>query len=126
MKHRHKMHHRAKGGRVVYEGKGSNVEHEAEEHKHGGGVHHKHVGKVHGHKGKHRQDKRARGGGIGANTSPFSTAARHSDIKRTTHNAGHKEAANFEHGGKATHHMHPGHHGGSHPGHGHHGHKRGA
>ena len=74
MAHRHKMHKKAKGGRVVYEGKGSNVEHEAEEKKRGGEV------KMHGHKGHHRVDKRARGGGVGSDKNPFSSA--HQGSKR--------------------------------------------
>lgn len=69
MAHRHKMHAKAKGGRVVYEGAESHVAHEAEEKKHGGKV----VGKVHGHKGKHRIHK-ARGGSC--DTHPFSSAHR--------------------------------------------------
>lgn len=36
----------------------------------------KHGGKVHGHKGHHRLDKRARGGGVGADKHPFSSAHR--------------------------------------------------
>jgi hypothetical protein len=71
MAHRHKMQHRAKGGRVAYEGGESHVAHEAEEKKHGGGV--KHVGKTHGHKGKRRY---ARGGKVGADKHPFSSAHR--------------------------------------------------
>jgi len=70
MANRHKM-HRAKGGRVVYSGADSNVAHEAEEKKHGGKV----DGKVAGHKGKHRI-KKARGGGVGSDKHPFSSAHR--------------------------------------------------
>lgn len=79
MKARHK---KARGG-VVYSGAGSNVIKEAEEKKRGGSV--KEMGKVMGHKGKMRLDKRARGGKIGADKSPmapssskhpFSSAAR--------------------------------------------------
>ncbi len=90
MAHRHKVHHR-KGGRVVYEGAGSHVAHEAEstgtDHKRGGRAHkHKHGGKVHGHHGKHRLDKRARGGGVGSDRSPFSSASRgKDDVGRTSH-----------------------------------------
>jgi hypothetical protein len=70
-KHHMKMkHHRAKGGRTVYAGAGSNVAHEAEEHKHGGSV-----GHLHGHKGKHRH-KRKHGGRVGSDTHPFSSAHR--------------------------------------------------
>ena len=91
MAHRHKMHEKkAKGGGVTpktdahkkaYNAQGSNVEHEAEEKKHGGKVHHGH--KAHGHKGKHRFDKKARGGSVAAKkagsgkdmtTSPWSAA----------------------------------------------------
>jgi hypothetical protein len=61
-----------KGGRVEYDAKGSNVMEEAHEKKHGGGVHH---GKVDGHKGKHRV-KKARGGGVGSDHHPFSSAYR--------------------------------------------------
>ena len=68
MAHRHKV-HRAKGGRVAYTGAGSHVIKEAEEHKRGG-----RAMKVHGHKAKHRLDKRARGGRVGADRSPFSSA----------------------------------------------------
>ena len=67
MAHRHK-HHKKHGGRLVYAGAGSNVSKEAESSEHG---HFKKGGKVHGHKGKHRLDKRARGGRTG---SPFSSA----------------------------------------------------
>ena len=49
---------------------GSNEMKEVHEKKHGGGVHH---GKVHGHKGKHRTHK-ARGGGVGSDKHPFSSA----------------------------------------------------
>jgi hypothetical protein len=64
MKHKH---HRAKGGRVEYDAQGSNEMKEVHEKKHGGGVH--------GHKGKHRIHKK-RGGGIGSDLSPFSSAGR--------------------------------------------------
>jgi len=75
MAHRHKKHHRAKGGRTFYEGGGSHVAHEAEEHKHGGKVHHgKHVGHAHGGKAHHRLHKRAHGGKVGSNFHPFSSA----------------------------------------------------
>lgn len=81
MKHRHhaqKKAHKAKGGAVFYAGGGSHVAKEAEEKKHGGAVK-KHVGKMDGHKGKHRLDKRPRrahGGRVGADKTPFSSAAR--------------------------------------------------
>ena len=77
MAHRHKMQHHAKGGHVkkkTYEEESHEVEHEAGL-KHGGKAkHRKHGGKVHGHKGHHRLDKRARGGGVGADKHPFSSA----------------------------------------------------
>lgn len=83
--HRHKMHEKkAKGGGVApkrdadkeeYNAKGSHVMKEAHEMKRGG--------KAHGHKGKHRLDKHARGGSVKAGkihegadmkASPFSAA----------------------------------------------------
>ena len=71
MAHRHKVHAKyKKGGRVVYEGAGSHVAHEAEEKKHGGKVHH-----MHGHKGHHRI-KRKHGGKVGSDHHPFSSAHR--------------------------------------------------
>ncbi len=69
MAHRHKVQKRAKGGRVVYAGAGSNVAKEAvstENKKRGGPV----IGKA----AKPRLDRRARGGGVGADKSPFSSA----------------------------------------------------
>lgn len=79
----------------AYEGAGSNVVKEAhgEERKHGGKVkmkkkrggevkhEKKHVGKVEGDEKKHRLDRpgRKRGGGVGANVTPLSTAARTDD-----------------------------------------------
>jgi len=70
---RHKM-KKASGG-VVYSGAGSNVVKEAMEKKRGGKV----VEKPEGGKPKHRMDKRPRrasGGRVGADKSPFSSAAR--------------------------------------------------
>jgi hypothetical protein len=69
-----------KGGRTVYSGAGSNVVKEAEstENK-------KEGGRVHGKHGKGRLDKRARGGRIGSDKHPFSSAAEGSDKNRTTH-----------------------------------------
>lgn len=75
--------HRAKGGAVVYAGEGSNVLKEAHERKRGGAV----AGE--GDKAKGRADKRARGGAVaaavapgrkrggsvGSNNRPLSTAA---------------------------------------------------
>lgn len=69
-KHHMKMKGHKKGGRVEYDDKGGAEMKEAEEKKHGGAVHH---GKVHGEKGKHRM-KKARGGGVGSDTHPFSSA----------------------------------------------------
>jgi hypothetical protein len=73
MAHRHKHHKKAKGGRVEYDAQGSNEMKEVHEKKHGGAVHEH--GKVHGHKGKHRVHK-ARGGGVGSDKHPFSSAYR--------------------------------------------------
>lgn len=71
---RHKS-KKALGG-AVYSGAGSNVIKEAHEKKHGGAV--KSV-KMEGGKSKARMDKRPRraaGGRVGADKSPFSSAAR--------------------------------------------------
>jgi hypothetical protein len=63
----------------VYSGAGSNVVKEAEEKKRGGRVKEtKEVEKPEGKKPKHRLDKRPRrasGGRVGADKSPFSSAA---------------------------------------------------
>lgn len=75
MKHRHKMH--KKSGGEVYSGAGSNVVKEAVEKKHGGRVK-KEVEKPEGGKAKMRMDKRPRrasGGRVGSDKSPFSSAA---------------------------------------------------
>jgi hypothetical protein len=75
MKHRHMK--KAAGG-DVYSGAKSNVVKEAEEKKHGGRVK-KEVEKPEGKKSKHRMDKRPRrasGGRVGSDKSPFSSAAR--------------------------------------------------
>jgi hypothetical protein len=64
-------HKKASGGRVYYSGGSSNVAAEAAEKKHGGKV----TGKAPGGKSKHRMDKRARGGRIGSDKSPFSSAS---------------------------------------------------
>lgn len=66
MAHRHKVHKKNVGGATPYNAATSNVVHEAEEK----GA--KHGGKVHGHKGHHR--KFARGGHVGSDKSPFSSA----------------------------------------------------
>lgn len=85
MANRHK---RASGGRTVYTGAGSNVAKEAQERKEGGKVTYsgagsnvakeaeekKDGGKVSGFKCGGRLDKRARGGGVNATKSPFSSA----------------------------------------------------
>jgi hypothetical protein len=70
MKSRHK---KAMGGRVYYAGGESNVAKEADEKKRGGRVK-KHMGKVHGEKAKMRMDKRARGGRVGSDKNPFTSA----------------------------------------------------
>ncbi|WP_027584700.1 hypothetical protein [Bradyrhizobium sp. Ai1a-2] len=67
----------ASGGEV-YSGAGSNVVKEAMEKKHGGRVK-KEVEKEEGEKSKRRMDKRPRkagGGKVGADKTPFSSAAR--------------------------------------------------
>jgi hypothetical protein len=67
MKHKHhrKAHGGAMAGRDDYAGSGEpNVVKEAKL---------KHGGKVHGHKGKHRIHKK-RGGGVGSDRHPFSSA----------------------------------------------------
>ena len=75
MKARHKS-CKASGG-TVYSGAGSNVVKEAMEKKRGGAV--KEVEKPEGKKSKARMDKRPRrasGGRVGSDKSPFSSAAR--------------------------------------------------
>lgn len=83
-----RIRHKAKGGSVketVYAGEGSNVLKEAEERKKGGKVMH-----GEGDMPKMRADKRARGGavgrkrggGVGANLTPLSTAARIKEITK--------------------------------------------
>lgn len=77
MKMRHKMMKKASGG-DVYSGAKSNVVKEAEEKKHGGRVK-KEVEKPEGKKAKMRMDKRPRrasGGRVGSDKSPFSSAAK--------------------------------------------------
>lgn len=66
---------KAGGGEVYYAGGSSNVAKEAAEKKHGGKV----VQKMKGGKPKARMDKRPRrasGGRVGSDKSPFSSAAR--------------------------------------------------
>lgn len=84
---RHKA--RAAGGKVMtYAGGDSNVMKEAHERKRGGKVEHE---KGEGEAPKHRADKRARGGaapgrkrggGVGANLTPLSTAARIKEVTK--------------------------------------------
>lgn len=106
MAHRHKVHH-AKGGRthgrMVYAGKESNVVKEAEST--GGGF--KKGGKVHGKHGKHRLDKRARGGRTHSG-SPFSSAHHgHSDNQPASHpHPHHSKHRGATHTGP-THHQRP-------------------
>lgn len=71
-KARHKM--KKAGGGSVYSGAGSNVMKEAEEKKFGGKVK-KSVEKPNEKKPKKRMDKRARGGKVGSDKAPFSSAA---------------------------------------------------
>jgi hypothetical protein len=80
MAHRHK-HHKAHGGKVFYSGGESKVAKEAEERKHGGKV----EAHMHHKKGHHRLDKRARGGGVGSDKSPFSSAYRSGDENAGEH-----------------------------------------
>lgn len=69
MANRHKMQCKAKGGRVAYSGGSSNVAKEADEMKRGGKV----DGKIGGAKAKYRVHK-ARGGSVGSDKSPMSSA----------------------------------------------------
>lgn len=69
MANRHKAQKRASGGRVYYAGGNSNVAKEAAERKRGGKV-----VSMEGGKSAPRLDKRARGGRVGADKSPFSSA----------------------------------------------------
>lgn len=73
---RHKKKHKAEGGKVEHAGGNPEVIKEAEEKKKGGKV----MGKMHGGKSKHRLDRpgRKRGGRVGADMAPLSTATRHS------------------------------------------------
>lgn len=87
---KHHKKHREDGGKVepsvheeAYAGGGSNVEKEAEEKKHGGKVRHhrKHGGHVDGDHGHRRMDRpgRKRGGSVGADMHPLSSAAKVKD-----------------------------------------------
>jgi len=94
MAHRHKVH--ARGGaakKKTYEEESHEVEHEAGL-KHGGKAKH---AKMHGHKGHHRLDKRARGGGVGADKHPFSSA----HVKGHAGHASNPHAHHLKHGGHA-------------------------
>lgn len=73
----HMKHHKASGGKIEHAGGNPEVIKEAEEKKKGGKVHHM---KMHGHHGKHRLDRpgRKRGGRVGADLSPLSSAKRDS------------------------------------------------
>lgn len=89
--HKHPRAEHAKGGQVesaksgdwdkdespseTYAGKGSNVEKEAKERKHGGKAK-KHLGKMEGKKSEHRADRMPRksGGRAGSNANPLSSA----------------------------------------------------
>lgn len=77
---RHKEHekHRASGGRAHEKVSGNPdvFKEAAEKHKKGGAVKKKHEMHADGEKSKHRMDrpKRARGGGVGADRHPFSSA----------------------------------------------------
>ncbi len=70
--HKHKHHKHGGAVKETHQEREHEVEHEAGL-KHGGRAHHKHGGKVHGHKGHHRIHKK-RGGGVGADKHPFSSA----------------------------------------------------
>lgn len=88
-RHHHREERRG-GGKVepdvkpkAYNAQGSKVEEEAEEKKRGGKVkakHHKkeHHGEVEGHRGKRRLDRpgRKRGGSVGADRHPLSSASK--------------------------------------------------
>lgn len=74
-RHHEKKMKKAGGGEVYYAGGSSNVAKEAAEKKRGGKV----VEKPEGKKPKHRMDKRPRrasGGRVGSDKSPFSSAAK--------------------------------------------------
>ena len=88
-------HERKKGGRVHHHGEGEEAKHRSDrkERKHGGGVHHSGHPKHHADGGKahhaHMHSAHAakvpgrkRGGGIGANLTPLSTAARIKEVTK--------------------------------------------
>lgn len=72
MANRHKKHHKASGGKIEVDSGEPEVIKEAEEKKKGGKV----LGKMHGKMPHHRLDRpgRKRGGRVGADTSPLSSA----------------------------------------------------
>lgn len=82
-------HERKRGGKVHHHGEGEEAKHrhDRKERKRGGGVHHGHPkhhsdgGEEHHRKMHHGTPGRKRGGGIGANRMPLSTAA---NIKEVT------------------------------------------
>lgn len=75
MAHRHKVHKKNVGGALVASGN-PNVIKEAKQKNRGGSVvkARKEGGKVSGYKSGGRLDKRARGGGVGSDKHPFSSA----------------------------------------------------
>ena len=83
-------HERKKGGRVHHHGEGEEAKarHDRKERKRGGGVHHGHPkhhadgGVEHHKKMHHGTPGRKRGGGIGANLTPLSTAARIKEVTK--------------------------------------------
>lgn len=88
MAHRHDVQAKARGGRAVYSGKGSNVEHEAEEKgAKRGGRQLKKGGRVPGFAKGGRLAKYARGGAAGGSDKhPFSSAGASKDDRgRTSH-----------------------------------------
>lgn len=80
---RHRKSHKASGGGVKVAGGNPYVISEAEEKKRGG----KAVGKVHGAMSRHRLDRpgRKRGGRVGADTSPLSSANKVSSADAAPH-----------------------------------------
>lgn len=83
-------HERKKGGRVHHHGEGEEAKHRSDrkERKRGGGVHaghpkHHSDGGAEHHKKMHQEPRgRKRGGGIGANLTPLSTAARIKEVTK--------------------------------------------
>lgn len=94
MAFRHQIQKRASGGRSNYE-EPSNVSKEADEKKDGGRAKRRTGGRLvqfraYGGAAKGRLDRRARGGGVGCDSSPFSSATKDKDHKITNDNAGSK------------------------------------